>query len=134
MMSLKDIESLKNLAGILSIPFFAIACVADGFLIQMVTEFPLENKVIPLILRFTIAVIMVFLVQVLVTPYILMLGPKPGTIDLMPFPVAFAFICIAVGLYGFGSLIPDLKLPPSPLNVFWHLGILSYGLLILSIE
>jgi len=127
---MRDVESLKNIAPFVCVPLFAIACVKSEFLIDM----PIENEAIALGIRFSIFAVLSYLAFFEITRFIFRYatyGSSQG-IELMPLPLIICFICIAFGLYGVGTLIPALDLPQAPLNIFWHLGFLSYGFILLS--
>jgi hypothetical protein len=128
--SVKEIESLKNIAPFVCVPLFAIVCVKSGFLAEMSPE----NEAISLIIRFSIFSVLSLMAYVLITPYIFRYATygNHSSIELMPLPAVIGFSGITLGLYGVGALIPALGLPQSPLDIFWHLGFLTYGFILLS--
>jgi hypothetical protein len=50
--------------------------------------------------------------------------------DAMSIMLLLGFFCVILGLLGFSFIVPDL--PKSPLNLFWHLGLLSYGFFLIN--
>jgi hypothetical protein len=128
---MKDIESLKNIAPLVCVPLFAIACVKSGFLDQISAE--IENEAVALVIRFCIFSVASYIAFFEVTRFIFRYatyGNHSG-IEMMPLPLIVGFISVAFGLYGVGSFIPSLELPESPVGLFWHLGFLAYGFVLL---
>jgi hypothetical protein len=95
---MRDVESLRNIAPLVCVPLFAIACVRSGFLEEM----PIENEAISLVIRLSIFSVLSYLAFFEVTRFIVRYatyGSSSG-IEIMPLPVIIGFICIAFGFMG----------------------------------
>lgn len=132
MFAVKDIESLKNLASILTIPFFSAAYVIDGALdtIQDPMLDWLRNssslwlKLGGWVLWLLLVVAVVAIVFLLIDQAIVWLHVKVEEAGfIMPW---FGFASLTAGVFVFSYVFPHM--PASPLNPFWHLGFLAYGL------
>lgn len=131
MFALKDIESLKNHASILTIPFFSTAYVIDCALKTIHDPFLgwlksldhplLQFSGLPLWLLAVVAIVAVILI--LIDKLVVWLDSNTGEFFVM-FWVGFT--CMAAGFFVFCYFFP--KMPTSPLNPFWHIGFLVYGL------
>lgn len=131
MFALKDIESLKNLSSVLTIPFFAAAYALDCALETLHDQFLgwLKNFSHPLIQFSGVAIWLLVVVAlasgivILIDKIVVWLDSNTGELFVM-FWVGFTFM--AAGIFVFCYVFP--KMPASPLNPFWHLGFLAYGL------
>ena len=131
MFALKDIESLRNLASILTIPFFAAAYLIDGALETIHDPFLdwLRNFPHPLVqiggwaFWLLIVVAVVAIIFLLIDQAIVWVHVQTGDKFVMPW---VGFTSLTAGVFIFCYVFP--KMPLSPLNPFWHLGFLAYGL------
>lgn len=130
MFAVKDLESIKNLASILVIPFFASAYMSDGAMTTLRDPFLdwLRSHDSALIAVVGWA-IWIFIVVGLVTAIlaaldfcIVWLHVQLGDTYVM---VWFGFSFLTAGIFVLSFVIPDL--PKSPLNPLWHLALLCYG-------
>ncbi|MDD5330266.1 MAG: hypothetical protein PHX38_09695 [Sulfuricella sp.] len=130
MFAIKDLENLKNLAAILVIPFLAAAYICDGAL-EIVRDPILDwlrnNDAAALTLLgwaawFLIVIGLITLFVALIDFAIVWLHVNVGDAYVMAW---FGFACITAGLFILSPALPNL--PNSPLNPFWHLGLLCYG-------
>lgn len=131
MFALKDIESLRNLASVLTIPFFSAAYVIDGArdtikdpILDWLRNFP--HSLVQIggwAFWFMIVVMVVASVFLLIDETIVWLHVKTGDHLVMPW---IGFTSLTAGIFVFCYVFP--KMPASPLNPFWHLGFLAYGL------
>lgn len=131
MFALKDIESLKNYASIITIPFFSAAYATDcalgtindpalGWLKNF--DYPLL-RVCGLALWLLATVTVIAIVVIVIDEIVVWLDSNSGETFVM---LLMAFTCITVGIFIFCYIFP--KMPTSPLNPFWHIGFLAYGL------
>lgn len=129
--ALKDIESLKNLASTLTIPFFAAACILDVGLQAALDT--LKNISHPLVqigvcgFWLFIVVALVSMIFLLIDNAIVWLHVATGDRLVM---LWVGFTSITAGIFICCYMLP--KMPASPLNLFWHLGLLTYGLSLVS--
>lgn len=131
MFALKDIESLKNLASVLTIPFFAAAYAMDCALETFHDQFLgwLKNFSHPLIhfgglVIWLLAIVAIAAgILIVIDKIVVWLDSNTGELFVM-FWVGFTFM--TAGAFIFCYVFP--KAPTSPLNPFWHLGFLAYGL------
>lgn len=131
MFAIKDIESLKNLAAILTIPLFSAAYLMEGpFEIFRDPAIDwLRNSPHPWLKISGWAIWLIFLVAVvaiiflLIDQAIIWLHIQTGGRYIMPW---LGFSCLTIGILGLSYAFP--KMPTSPINPFWHLGFLAYGL------
>ena len=131
MFAIKDIESLKNLAAILTIPFFSAAYVIDGALNTI--QDPILDwlrhsshpwlKIGGWVLWLLVVVAVVAVVFLLIDQAIVWLHVQTGDQFVMPW---VGFASLTAGVFVFSYVFPHM--PESPLNPFWHLGFLAYGL------
>lgn len=123
MFSVKDIAAL---ASKLFVPFFAAAFIADGVGAEIVDELPNQSALAALVLlSFFFAFVIYMAFVAFIDPIVVWLDSFLPETDLMSVMVLVGFFCIVIGLLGLSSVVPDL--PKSPLNLYWHLGLLSYG-------
>lgn len=130
MFAIKDLESIKNLAAILVIPFFAAAYVSDGALETLHDPLLdwLRNHDSAAIKSFGWAVwflIVVALVTVTFAVFdycVVWLHVQLGDTYVMAW---LGFACLTAGIFVLSFVMPGL--PKSPLNPLWHLAILCYG-------
>ena len=131
MFAIKDIESLKNLAAILTIPFFSAAYVIDGALDTIqdpVLDWLRSSshqwlKVGGWVFWLLVVVAVVAMVFLLIDQAIVWLHVQTGDHFVMPWA---GFASLTAGVFVFSYVFPHM--PVSPLNPFWHLGFLAYGL------
>ena len=131
MFAVKDIESLKNLASILFIPFFSAAYVMDGALdtvqdpvLDWLRKSSLQwLKISGWAIWLLLVVAVVTLVFLLIDQVVVWLHVQTGDHLVMPW---VGFASITVGAFVFCYVFPNML--ASPLNPFWHLGFLAYGL------
>lgn len=119
--------------SILVIPFFTAALIADGAFHSMgaslIDLFGSDSLIVKLFiwtLRFLILAAITYTAMVIIDPIIVRLSkllPETDEISIMAW---IGFACIAAGLFALGFVVDGL--PKSPLNPFWHFGLLSYGL------
>jgi hypothetical protein len=147
MVGLKDVESLHKLAGVLVVPFFAAASMIDHTFdsIRDVILFPLMwwvrhvTSYDPDLAEFFFgcfvlvgiigAMLVVLSVGLWATDGMVAKIPLVG--DLLPVLWWIGLTCITAGLFVAGFVIPGL--PQSPLNPFWHLGLLCYGIVLFDL-
>jgi len=130
MFAIKDLESIKNLAAILTIPLFAAAYVSDGALDTIRDPFFdwLRNndvqsiKLVGWVLWFLTVVAIVTFVFAAVDFCIIWLHVW---LDNSYFMAWVGFSCITAGLLILAIALPGL--PQSPINPLWHLALLCYG-------
>lgn len=130
MFAIKDLESIKNLATILVIPFFAAAYVSDGALETL--RDPLldwlrnnDSNVIQTIgwgIWFLIVVALVTFAFATFDYCVVWLHVQLGDTYVMAW---FGFSCLTAGVLVLSFVMPGL--PKSPLNPLWHLALLCYG-------
>ena len=132
MFAIKDIESIKNLASILTIPFFSAGYAIDGAVetIQDPILEWLQNSSHHWLqiggwgLWLLLVVAIVTIVFLLIDQGIVWLHFKIEAVGfIMPW---FGFASLTAGVFVFSYVFPNM--PASPLNPFWHLGFLAYGL------
>ena len=131
MFAIKDLESLNNLAHILVIPFFAAAYITDGA--WQTLHDPLFDwlrnhdaiaiKTIGWAACLLIVVAFAAAAFLLVDAAIVWLHVRSGDHYVMAWA---GFACLTAGLFVFAVVLPGI--PQSPLNPFWHLALLCYGL------
>lgn len=132
--AVKDLASLRNLAHILVIPFFAAAYVSGGAAavgadpvirwLQSSSITWLRNSgwILWFLCAVGITAVTFFLVDEglqWVTEHV-----KVRLISHLLAPL-ISFACLTAGLFVLSYSVPTL--PRSPFNPFWHLGLLCYG-------
>lgn len=130
MFAIKDVESIKNLAAILTIPLFAAAYVSDGALETIrdpVLDWLRNNdiqsiKLFGWVVWFLIVVAIVTFVFSAVDFGIIWLHVW---LDNSYFMAWVGFSCITAGLLVLSIALPGL--PQRPINPLWHLALLCYG-------
>ncbi len=130
MFAIKDLESIKNLASVLVIPFFTAAYISDEKLkaIQDPLLNWLRNSDSASISIFGWAVWFLIIVAVVTAALaifdngVVWLHVQLGDKYVMAW---FGFACLTAGLFLLSFIVPEL--PKSPLNPFWHLALLCYG-------
>ncbi|VWC20550.1 hypothetical protein BLA13014_05699 [Burkholderia aenigmatica] len=135
MFAIKDIESVKNLASILVIPFFAAAFIAGGGLNTfndpvtgwLTASSYLPFKIIGYSLLLASVVALTTLTFAIVDYCVIWIHVTLNS----AYPMAiFGFTSLTAGLFVLSFAVPGL--PKSPLNPFWHFGFLCYGFSLLS--
>ena len=135
MFAIKDLESIKNLASIMVIPFLSAAWIADAgpYRIAGPLMVWLENFNYPALKLVGLAVAIfatVVLATILLAAFdycVVWLHVELDLVYLMP---AVGFSAITAGLFVLSFLTPEL--PKSSLNPFWHFGLLCYGFSLFS--
>ncbi len=141
MVSIKDLESLKNLASLLAVPFFTAAMIVDhtfDALRDGIMALPLwwfrhvtqsEPRFAAFFLGCFVLVGLVGVIMAVGTSLLLDVDRAVARIPVvgkhLPLAGWVGLTCITAGLFVVEVVIPGL--PPSPLNPFWHLGLLCYG-------
>jgi hypothetical protein len=130
MFAIKDLESIKNIAGILTIPFFSAAYVSDGAMDTIrdpVLDW-LRNHHSTIIsncgwfIWFLVVVAVVTVVFAVVDYAIVWLHVRLGDTYVMPW---LGFTCLTAGIFVLSFALPNI--PKSPLNPLWHIALLCYG-------
>jgi hypothetical protein len=128
--AIKDLESIKNLAAILVIPFFAAAYVSENAsntfrdsLFNSVNN--IEVTAIKLLgyagwLLFVVFIAM--LLFAILDAGIVWIHIKTYKTFFMPI---IGFTCLTVGIFVLSFAWSSL--PKSPLNPFWHIALICYG-------
>ena len=135
MLALNDLESIKKLATVLVIPFFAAAYIADGAS-QTVTDPVLDwfRNHDSSAIRGTGWFLWLFVVVMLVTMTVAAVDWVIQWLDLRLEGVFIAFAvaisCLTAGVFVLNVFIPEV--PKSPLNPLWHIGMLCYGFNLLN--
>jgi hypothetical protein len=136
MFSIKDLESLWKLAQALVVPFFSIACLMDKKIMEtyfskdynwfLEHSSPISQNIGWVLLFVTV----VFSVSVFCYAIDLLIVWLHICCD-GPVLYLVALLCLTFGLLPLSVLF--LKDAPSlSLNVFWHLGFFSYGVICLE--
>jgi hypothetical protein len=149
MVSLRDLVSLHDLAGPLTVPLFTAASIVDHLFDEerdfLLTPFlwfihyrfpePALAAMAELLVGCFIVVTIVGLIVFFVTLTILALdhgiARLPVFSHFIVLPIWVGVTCITAGLFAIEAVIPAL--PPPPLNPFWHLELLCYGILIIQL-
>jgi DNA-binding Lrp family transcriptional regulator len=142
MVSLRDLTSLHQVAGLLAVPFFAAASIVDHlfdawrdvilapllwFVRHRSPDHAIAEWLLGCFVVVTIVGVVVFLVSWLILDLDVVVARIPIVGKVIPLPIWVGLTCITAGLFIVEVVIPAL--PPSPLNPFWHLGLLCYGVL-----
>jgi len=130
MLAIKDLESLKNIAVVVVIPLFAAAYVADGGINQIkdpILSWLRNNpyisiKIVGWAISFLWVVGIIAIALALIDFVLVWIDVNTGMELFLPWA---GFACLTAGLFVFSHFIAGL--PESPLNPFWHLGLISYG-------
>jgi hypothetical protein len=119
----KDLESLKNLGSILTVPFFSVA-----FLVFADTPIPTQSNILSWFVWILIVVLVVHLVWALVEAIIAWVCQRSwGKIIAVWFGLSF----LTTGLSAFPFFIQKAELP---LNICWYLGFLGAGFRTFSLK
>ena len=130
MFAIKDLESVKNLASILVIPFFAAAYASDQALETIhdpVLDWLRNCNSVPIQslgwLGWFLLVVALVTFALAVTDYcVVWLHVKLGDTYVMAW---LGFACLAAGILVLSYVVPGL--PKSPINPLWHFALLCYG-------
>ena len=130
MFAIKDIESVKNLAGVLVIPFFTAAYISDGTMNKIRDPLFdwLRSQDSCIISAFGWAFWLLTVVAVvtmaiaLFDTCVVWLHVKLGDTFVM---LWFGFAFLAAGILVLSFAMPGL--PKSPLNPLWHISLFCYG-------
>lgn len=130
MFAIKDLESIKNLAAVLVIPFFSAAYVSDGAL-ETIKDPVLDwlrasDSSIVSAAGWTVwFLIVIGIVTALLAAFdscVVWLHVALGDNFVMAW---FGFACLTAGLFILSLVMPGI--PKSPFNPLWHLAFLCYG-------
>lgn len=130
MFAIKDLESIKNLAAILVIPFFAAAYISDGAMDTIrdpILDW-LRNHDSAAVSTFGWAIwflIVVAIVAAVLAAFdfcVVWLHVQLGDTYVMAW---LGFACLTAGIFVLSIAMPGL--PKSPLNPLWHFALLCYG-------
>lgn len=130
MFAIKDLESIKNLASILVIPFFSAAYIADNALANfhdpildwLKSSDAILFNIAGWSLWFILVVAIVSFVFFVVDYLIIWIHVEFGNTYVM---ALIGFTCLTAGVFVLSPMLQGL--PISPLNPLWHLAFLCYG-------
>jgi hypothetical protein len=147
MVNLKDIESLHKLAFLLVVPFFTAASMIDHtfdsildvvlfplmWWVRNVTSYDPDLAEFALGCFILVGIIGAILIGLSVGLWATdrMVAQIPLVGEYLTVLLWIGLTCITAGLFVAGFVIPGL--PQSPLNPFWHLGLLCYGIVLIDI-